>query len=68
MDIPDYIILENRCPRCGTNLYAAWHNSVKGLPLTQAWSVECDNSECDYVYPVQYATILDLRQKFEAVD
>ena len=65
---PRFYRLINRCPKCGHGLYAMWFHRVNGLPLAPVWSVECDNSACDYVYPLQFNNLEELANKFEAED
>ena len=38
--------LDNKCPDCGTGLYAYYHEAVSGDECTGTWNVECD--KCDY--------------------
>jgi hypothetical protein len=67
-EYPDFFILKSTCHLCGTNLCATWNMTVSGLPLAQAWSVQCDNVHCNYVYPAQFRDLEALSAQFEALD
>jgi hypothetical protein len=49
-------------------MYAAWYIRIRSLPLAPVWSVECDDVDCDYVYPVQFTGLEDMGKVFEAID